>query len=475
MLEGLEATEIRFAELEDTLRIDAEYHSPRFLVMEETLSTKQPAELDSLGKFIPGPFGSEFHVGGFEEGAAHRYVRGKDVKPFFVTNTDNVYMPAADFERMKEFALRENDVLISVVGTLGNASLVTADVLPAIYSCKSTVFRPADVDARYLVTYLNTNFGRSLLLRKTRGTVQTGLNLPDLKSVLLPRFSQLEKLVADVLSRSQDEAASAESFYTQAETLLLDALGLRDWQPPEPLSYEQTSRAAFAAGRLDAEHFQPKYAALLERMQQVAHAKGWTVEPLGDLSAPLKYGTSTELSYMESGVPFLRIADVRNRDFEPETLKYISPEAAAQERAATVQTDDVLISRSGTLGLAVAISLQLDGAIFGSYFIRTRPDKKRLHPAFLALVVDSLAGRMQVEQLNTGGIQTNLTVPAIESLKIPLPSLAEQEQFTAKVFESHAARRRAKGLLEAAKRAVEIAIEDSEAAALGFLEDAANE
>ncbi len=49
---------------------------------------------------------------------------------------------------------------------------------------------------------------------------------------------------------------SAERF-EQAETTLLRALGLENWQAPEPLSYIRSSRDAFAAGRLDAEYFHP--------------------------------------------------------------------------------------------------------------------------------------------------------------------------------------------------------------------------
>ncbi len=201
LLKGLNAQEVKFSDLEDTLRIDSEYHSPHFLALDKKIRSGKFDNLEDLGRLIPGPFGSAFHVEDFVEDGEFRYVRGKDVKPFFVTNNDNVYMPATDFERMKEFGLQENDVLVSVVGTLGNASLVTADVLPAIYSCKSTVFRSDDVDARYLVAFLNSELGRQLLLRRTRGTVQTGLNLPDLRAIELPRYSpEFETAIGDSIA-----------------------------------------------------------------------------------------------------------------------------------------------------------------------------------------------------------------------------------------------------------------------------------
>ena len=65
--------------------------------------------------------------------------------------------------------------------------------------------------------------------------------------------------------------------------------------------------------------------------------------------------------------------------------------------------------------------------------------------------------------------------PAIseaEILGLPLPSVdgAKEKAVVAAVQEGRAARARAHSLLDAAKRAVEIAIEDSEAAALAYLD-----
>ena len=124
------------------------------------------------------------------------------------------------------------------------------------------------------------------------------------------------------------------------------------------------------------------------------------------------------------------------------------------------------------MGLCVPIRKELDGAVFGSYFIRTQPFTETIFPDYLALFVNSLAGRTQVQQMQTGGVQTNLTIPVIESLKIAFPNLDEQKQLASGVENSRYAHHEAKRLLESAKRAVEIAIEENEDAALQFLDEA---
>ena len=179
---------------------------------------------------------------------------------------------------------------------------------------------------------------------------------------------------------------------------------------------------------------------------------------ISDLSKSLKYGTSDKLDYQEHGIPFLRIADLDNKRFDPDSVLHISTEDASLQKNARVRTGDVLISRSGTLGLAVAITPEFNNAVFGSYFIRVRPNQEVINPEFLALYINSLAGALQIQRLNTGGIQTNLTIPAIESIYVIAGSIKWQNSILKYVESSISARKESKQLIEKAKRMVEEAV-----------------
>jgi len=75
------------------------------------------------------------------------------------------------------------------------------------------------------------------------------------------------------------------------------------------------------------------------------------------------------------------------------------------------------------------------------------------------LYISSLVGKMQVEQANTGAVQTNLTIPVIESLQIICPPPKIQNKFVQKVHQSYTLKDESKDLLETAKHVVELAIE----------------
>jgi type I restriction enzyme M protein len=278
-----------------------------------------------------------------------------------------------------------------------------------------------------------------------------------------------QQLIEKLVDQSYIEVYTSKLVYQQAEDLLLSELGLKDWQPTEETIAVKTFTESFqSSGRFDAEYYQPKYDELYESLEAACLDKGWDLRQLASLSSLFKYGTSEPFEYLEQGVPFLRIADLQKYRFREQDLKFISQEAAKQQQA-NVKTGDVLISRSGSLGLAVVIPEYLNDAVYGSYFILTRPNQEAILPTYLALYLNFLVGKLQTEQANTGGIQTNLTIPVLESLLIAYPPLEIQQKFVDMVNQSYDAEDKSQQILEIAKTGVERAIETDEETATTWM------
>ena len=78
---------------------------------------------------------------------------------------------------------------------------------------------------------------------------------------------------------------------------------MEGWQPPEPLAYESTFSQAWGDGRLDAEHFQPKYAALHQKLSD-----SFELKTLAELGSVLKGVT---VPYYEDGtISVIRSGDL---------------------------------------------------------------------------------------------------------------------------------------------------------------------
>jgi hypothetical protein len=294
---------IQKSQVKKVHRLDAEYFQPEYLELEKKIYSTSSYKLwgNIEGRFITGPFGSEFGVENYTIDTRYRYVRGKDVKEFFLLDDDNVYIPEEDYERLKKYSLKESDILVSVVGTLGNTAIVDNSVTPAIFSCKSTVFRTNSINPYYFITYLNSRYGYELLERSVRGAVQTGLNIDDLKSlpVFIPSQMVQESIASFVLDAKHEHDRS-KFLYSQAEDLLLEKLGLKDFKLEEMLSYVVNLSDLKSAHRADAEYFQPKYEKIIEKI------KNQNVKLLGDLVSLSKGFEPGSDEYQNEGKIFKR-------------------------------------------------------------------------------------------------------------------------------------------------------------------------
>jgi hypothetical protein len=448
---------VQWSSVPSDLRFEPEYHQPKYLSLEKTLSRIGCDRLENLALNInSGPFGSNLLKSLYVDDGVI-VLRPFNIENATVEDENLVFISQADCEAQGLPLYKARDVAFARVGDI-RCGIIPDFGKPVTISPNIIV---AQLDERrinpyFLATFMNTALGFSQLERAIKVVAQPTITVETVKFLSIPRISQREQLeVERMLRASFQMRQDAKALYAEAEALLLAELGMDELDLSHQSTYTQSFSQAWAVGRMDAEYFQPKYYRVLEAISSTAEGKEWPIKKIGQFSEPLKYGTSTKLEYLQEGVPFLRIADVSRRRFSLDSVQYISGKQAEEEKRASVRTGDVLISRSGTLGLTVAIPAYLEGAIFGSYFIRARPDDKRVVPKYLALFMNSLAGQTQVERLNTGAIQTNLTIPAIESIQVPLPPLEVQKAIAGKVLDSFAAEDEAKRLLEEAKRRVE--------------------
>src|ERR1043165_5189034 len=93
------------------LRLDPEYYRPSLLALDRALVSLKTRAFESLGgRFVVGPFGSDFNVENYVEDSPYRYVRGKDVKPFFLMDDDNAYIPKTFYDDLSKYALKPRDL-----------------------------------------------------------------------------------------------------------------------------------------------------------------------------------------------------------------------------------------------------------------------------------------------------------------------------------------------------------------------------
>ena len=123
------------------------------------------------------------------------------------------------------------------------------------------------VSAVYLATYLGSSLGQSLANREQTEQMNPYLSLIGLGNLpIIPVSKEVEEGLARLFVTSSQRLSDSQAQLGVAERLLLEALGLLNWSPPEPLTYTRSSAAMAAIGRFDAEFAAPKVQALIARL-----------------------------------------------------------------------------------------------------------------------------------------------------------------------------------------------------------------
>ena len=448
------------------MTIGAEYYAPTLLdafarIVGSGLPTKYLSDCCSL--ITDGDHGSADYQ---ETGVP--FILSEAVNEGWLSTDKFRYISESHSATLQRSELHPGDVLLTKTGVYFGKSAV----LPDSISVANTIAHVAKlvvkkfVNPYYLSTFFNSTYGYLQLLRRAIKATRPEMKLVEMQDILVPLPSvgfqtSIEQLVKLGLRVNDDQ----EQLYSQAETLLLDALHLTHWQAPTPLAYEQPASAAFAAGRLDAEYYQPKHQSLFDHLQsQGAFRLGDRLaEPIQRGITPDEYGEEGDLRVINSRYVGTTHVDIESTRF---TSSALHPGTKGR-----VQQYDVLLNSTGrdTIGRCQCLLEDVE-ALTDNHVAILRPIAS-LDPVYLACFLNSPLGQQQTERGWTGSSgQIELRADVVADYLIWDAPSTLQKQIRANVEAAHTARRQAKQLLEAAKRAVEIAIEEGEAAGLAFLQ-----
>jgi restriction endonuclease S subunit len=458
-LEGLEISEITWGGLERTKRIDAEFFKKEHIQNESALDHFPVAAINQLANVSDG---NHFSISNHFVDEGIPYFRGQDVTGVFFTEQATpigITEEAYNDKHMRRSHLQRGDVLLSIVGTVGELSLVDSSQR-ATCSFKLAIFRPHSIAPEFLALFLKSQPGASQIERFRRGTVQTGFLLEDTDQIFVPQFSKrlTDSLIHKVKS-SRSLLEQSKSLHQQAEQTLLTALGLEDWEPPTPLTYEANFKGVFSTERLDSQFFQEKYRALPEKLEEDFQ--------LLTLESVCEVTKGRTVAYSESGtVKMIRSGDLADISDASAFLR-----ASADEDIFYLEKGDVLISSIGfgSIGKVQVFDLDIPcGTVSEVTILRS----KTINPYFLCAFLRSIAGQLQIEQWITGATgQLHLHARDVKKIKIAQLAENQQEEFEELHRQSRQKRQHSKALLERAKRAVEIAIERDEKTALAYLDE----
>jgi type I restriction enzyme S subunit len=167
-----------------------------------------------------------------------------------------------------------------------------------------------------------------------------------------------------------------------------------------------------------------------ESLDEFEVPEGWNLATVEELSETVQYGY-TESAIQNSAYPrFLRITDIQdgNVDWDSVPSCEITNEDFMRYE---LKEGDIVFARTGaTTGKSFLIQ-SCPKAVFASYLIRIRPNKK-VDPKFLYLFFQTSDYWRMISENVSGTGQPNCNASKLKKLQLPVPTLAEQENIVAR-------------------------------------------
>ena len=189
---------------------------------------------------------------------------------------------------------------------------------------------------------------------------------------------------------------------------------------------------------------------------------------MGNLAILKKCVEVGSKEYVERGIPFVRVSNLS--PFEITQEKYISEELYAEITEHQPKQGEILFSKDATPGIAYYLRETPEKMIPSSGILRLKSKADKIGNEYLTLVLNSILTQEQVNRDVGGSVILHWRPDQVAGTVIPILSQDKQAEIEQKVTESFNLRNRAKELLECAKRAVEIAVEQDEQTAIDWLE-----
>lgn len=460
MLKGLEISEVRLRDVlndNPSERIDAEYFLKRYLQFSSKIDIKHWNRFESVAEIKGGkrlPLGEDFS----QEGTP--YIRAEDVKNGFVEYENAPLISYQTHEKIKQYQTGLDDVLLTNVGnSIGDVGIVKFDIpiCNLTENCVRAVCKGIAPD--YLFAFLRSKYGQLQIERERVGTAQPKLAIERIRRFYIACLSKRFQCgISNIIIDAHGKSELSKRIYHEAEQSLLSELGFDGWTPVEESVSVKNCSDFMSAGRFDAEYFQPKYDEIVAKIKTYL---GGTIKAASVLVTGLvNESEDTPERYVE-----LADIGVSGEIAGCTDAMFGGLPSRARQRMATGQV--IASSIEGSLDRCALVTPEYDKALCSTGFHRF--SSQDINPETMLLLFKSWPIQQLMKRGCSGTILCGILSAALEHVDLPVVNPQVQKVLAAKVRESFALRAESKRLLDLAKRAVEVAIEQGEETAIAML------
>lgn len=460
MLEGLEIAEVNYNDIKTTelIRLESEFYTATSFDLINSFTG------DEIIDFVQYGTSKELN----EEKLGYPILRLNEFDSSFISEPSK-YCSIIDKNTYESLKLTKNDVLICRTNGnpkyVGKSAIVPNDYEYA-YASYLFKIRPKKelINSSTLVSYLNSKYGRVEIEKYSMASNQVNFSPAKFRQLRIPKFnSKINDIIEQLTYKAFDNLKQSQQFYTQAENLLLETLGLKGFKPSqEKVNIKSFKDSFLSSGRLDAEYYQPKYEDYMslikkyhngfEILNDACHLKGNNFNP----------ENKKEYKYIE-------LSNIGKSGDINGCTNSIGEELPSRARRKVNKGDVVISSIEGSLESCAIITDDYDNSICSTGFYVINSES--INAQTLLVLFKSVPMQNILKQNCSGTILTAINKDEFLNIPLPIIDIKIQQQISNKIEESFRLKKQSEQLLELAKTAVEKAIEEDEDVAMAYIKN----
>ncbi|MFJ1410362.1 restriction endonuclease subunit S, partial [Capnocytophaga canimorsus] len=358
-----------------------------------------------------------------------------------------------EFEN-KRTEIEIDDVLLTIVGTIGRTAVVKSDKKFALQRSVA-VIKPVMVNSEYIHYMLQTDFLYNTMINNSKGTAQKGIYLASLKGLFfpLPPLAEQKRIVAKVeellvlVEELETNKTDLRSTIQQTKTKVLDMAIRGELVPQNPddepasvllerIKNEQQSAKSKKRNTAHNTHYDNDKLLMVNDEFPFEIPENWTWCRLGEI---FKIGSSKRVlqsDWKQEGIPFYRareIVKLSENNIVNNDL-FISEELYEQLKKTygVPQEGDILISAVGTIGKPYVVKKE-DLFYYKDASVLCFQNIHNTNSNYINSIMKSEFIQAQIYENSKGTTVDTITIEKAKGYILPLPPLAEQQRIVEKI------------------------------------------
>ena len=409
----MRTTSVKFSFLRtNSLRMDSSYHINETITYRKYL-TACPHPVTTIGaeseKIFLGNIFSRVYVADKEHGVP--YLSASEMQKSDL-NTGK-YLSKKQADHLRYLMLDSGWILISCSGTLGKCVYTDKRYAEMIgtHDLIRLVPKKNNIEPGVLYAFLAGKFGYAMLTHSQYGSVVQHTNPAQVSNIPIPVFpEELQKKVHALITESA-------KLREEADADLKKAISYFDNQMPQVskrfIGSISKSQIVNHYHRLDSQ-----YQLGIREMDSIHKTCQYEQIKISDLAQRIFVGDRGKRMYSARGIPFISSSDMMLFN-AGKTAKTISKNNPGLE-SLIVHENDILISRSGTVGNVVIVGRDLAETAISEHALRLVIDKNKISPLYVFVFLKSRIAQFRMNFSAYGSVIITLNETMIGDIRVPI-------------------------------------------------------